>query len=160
MPAHVFATALGDCSVTWETDVVTGFGLLNRATDSVEPPPHWIAILADRVSDHLQRGGEDFANVPFDWERVSEFQTRVYRAALAVKSGQTASYGDLARAIGEGPVAARAIGTALGQNPWPLLVPCHRFVGADGHMTGFSAPGGIRTKLRLLAIEGSELFAE
>ena len=74
--------------------------------------------------------------------------------------GQTSTYGQLAAAIGRPLSEARAIGTALGQNPWPLLVPCHRFIGADGRMTGFSAPGGIKTKLRLLALEGVELFAE
>ena len=65
-----------------------------------------------------------------------------------------------ARALGQPPGVSRAIGAALGANPWPLLVPCHRIVAADGKMTGFSGPGGIRTKLRLLALEGAELFAE
>ncbi len=161
MPTHVFPTALGACSIAWEDIAVTGFGLL-RPPGRAEPtpPPDWVAALVTRVKQHLENGAEDFADAPLAWDRVSEFQARVYRAALKVKAGHTATYGDLARAIGEGPVAARAIGTALGQNPWPLLVPCHRFVGADGHMTGFSAPGGIKTKLRLLALEGSELFAD
>jgi methylated-DNA-[protein]-cysteine S-methyltransferase len=102
----------------------------------------------------------DFSDCPLAWDSVTNFQSQVYRAALEVKSGLTATYGDLARAIGQPPGASRAVGTALGQNPWPLIVPCHRFVGANGKMTGFSGNGGIATKLKLLAIEGSELFGE
>jgi methylated-DNA-[protein]-cysteine S-methyltransferase len=79
---------------------------------------------------------------------------------LRVAPGMTKTYGWLAAAIGQPVSASRAVGTALGQNPWPLLVPCHRFVGADGKMTGFSAPGGVQTKLRLLSIEGAELFPQ
>jgi O-6-methylguanine DNA methyltransferase len=103
---------------------------------------------------------QDFADLPYAWNRVSSFQRAVYEAALHVKPGQTWSYGQLAAAIAQPTEAARAVGAALGQNPWPLLVPCHRFIGADGRMTGFSAPGGIKMKLRLLALEGAELFPE
>ena len=90
----------------------------------------------------------------------------VFVSTRGLRSGATGearpdwSYGQLAAAIGQPAAAARAVGTALAENPWPLLVPCHRFIGADGRMTGFSAPGGIKTKLRLLALEGAELFAE
>ncbi len=157
MPTHTFSTAIGPCSICWEGDVVTRFTLLSTPADSIEPPD-WLQPLVIRVQTHLVDGGQDFSDVPLAWEAVSSFQSDVYRAALRIKSGQTATYGELARAIGQPPGASRAVGTALGQNPWPLLVPCHRFVGAGGKMTGFSAPGGIQTKLKLLAIEGSELF--
>lgn len=159
MPAHTFSTPIGPCSIWWEGEALTRFKLLETAPDSVALPP-WLAPLISRVQNHLQQGGEDFADVSLDWESVTQFQSEVYRAALDIKSGQTATYGDLARAIGQPPGASRAVGTALGQNPWPLIVPCHRFVGAGGKMTGFSAHGGIATKLKLLAIEGSELFGE
>ena len=78
----------------------------------------------------------------------------------AVKAGQTSSYGDIAAKLGYASGLSRAVGTALGANPWPLLVPCHRIVSVGGKMTGFSGPGGIKTKLRLLALEGAQLFAE
>jgi len=159
MPTHAFPTAIGACSIFWAGDTVTRFTLLTTAADSVEPPA-WLQPLIIRVQKHLREGGEDFDDVPLAWESVSHFQNQVYRAALAIKSGQTATYGDLARAIGQPPGASRAVGTALGQNPWPLIVPCHRFVSTGGKMTGFSAPGGIQTKLKLLAIEGSQLFGE
>jgi methylated-DNA-[protein]-cysteine S-methyltransferase len=120
----------------------------------------WVLALARRVQAHMAGDLQDFADVPFDWERVGEFQRDVYRVALGVKAGVTWSYGQVAHALGMPPGGARSVGTALGQNPWPLLVPCHRFIGADGKMTGFSAPGGIKTKLKLLALEGAQLFAE
>jgi methylated-DNA-[protein]-cysteine S-methyltransferase len=77
-----------------------------------------------------------------------------------VKAGHTATYGEIAASIGESAAASRAVGTALGANPWPLLIPCHRVVAATGKMTGFSGPGGISTKTRLLAVEGAQLVAE
>ena len=157
MPVHTFTTAIGPCSIWWEADQVTRFVLLTAEADSVAVPS-WLEPLIARVQKHLHEGGTDFADVPVALAQVSPFRKRVYEAALQTKSGHTATYGDLAKAIGEAPAVSRAVGTALGQNPWPLLVPCHRFVGANGKMTGFSAPGGIDTKLKLLAIEGNQLF--
>lgn len=155
-------TELGTCTLLWEGDRVTGF----RLPDGSQPPqpaapvPAWVDALARRIELHMSGKLQDFADVPFDWVRVSDFQRDVYRVALGVKPGITWSYGQVANALGLPPGGARSVGTALGQNPWPLLVPCHRFIGADGKMTGFSAPGGIKTKLKLLALEGAQLFAE
>jgi methylated-DNA-[protein]-cysteine S-methyltransferase len=131
-----------------------------ETTAQGEIAPGWVEALARRVASHMSGDLQDFADVPFDWELVSDFQRDVYRVALGVKPGVTWSYGQVANALGLPPGGARAIGTALGQNLWPLLVPCHRFIAADGKMTGFSAPGGIKTKLKLLALEGAQLFAE
>jgi methylated-DNA-[protein]-cysteine S-methyltransferase len=159
MPSHSFPTTIGPCSIAWENDSLSRFILLDET--STEPtPPDWIHAIITRVQQHLEQGNVDFSDCPLAWDSVTNFQSQVYRAALEVKSGLTATYGDLARAIGQPPGASRAVGTALGQNPWPLIVPCHRFVGANGKMTGFSGNGGIATKLKLLAIEGSELFGE
>lgn len=155
-------TKLGTCILLWEGDHVTGFRLPDGAEPKVEleTAPDWVVALAGRIEAHMAGTLQDFADVPFDWERVSDFQRDVYRVALGVKPGITWSYGQVANALGLPPGGARSVGTALGQNPWPLLVPCHRFIGADGKMTGFSAPGGIKTKLKLLALEGAQLFAE
>lgn len=163
--AHLaFDTPLGRCGIAWSEAGITGFALppADRlaAASPAGDPPAWVAAIVVRVQRHLEGEAQDFSEVRYDWSRVSAFQRRIYEAALQVKPGQTQSYGQLAAAISQPPAVARAVGTALGQNPWPLLVPCHRFIGADGRMTGFSAPGGIRTKLRLLALEGSQLFAE
>lgn len=158
-------TDLGACTLLWDGDHVTGFRLPDareRDADAAAPAaaPDWVLALAKKVQAHMAGDLQDFAGVPFDWERVGEFQRDVYRVALGVKAGATWSYGQVANALGLPPGGARSVGTALGQNPWPLLVPCHRFIGADGKMTGFSAPGGIKTKLKLLALEGAQLFAE
>ena len=94
----------------------------------------------------------------YDFSRVPPFVGEVLRATLHVKSGRTATYGEIATAIGQPLAASRAVGSALGDNPWPLLIPCHRIVAADGRMTGFSGPGGVATKARLLALEGAQLL--
>jgi len=143
----------------WEGDRVTGLDLLTTAPDSVAPPA-WLQSIIKRVQRHLKAGNEDFADTPFDWDAVTSFQGRVYRAALQTSPGVTASYGKLAEAMGDTTASSRAVGSALGRNPWPLLVPCHRFVSSTGKLTGFSAPGGIETKLKLLNIEGCQLFAQ
>lgn len=159
MPSTSFDTPLGSCGIAWEDSLVTGFFLPPCDTPRLETPTS-VSDIIIRVYDHLTGRMQDFSDLPYAWHQVTEFQRSVYQAALHVGPGQTSTYGQLARAIGHPPAAARAIGTALGQNPWPLLVPCHRFIASDGKMTGFSAPGGIQTKLRLLALEGSQLFAE
>jgi methylated-DNA-[protein]-cysteine S-methyltransferase len=159
MPATSFDTPIGRCAIAWNADEITGFFLLPSRRSQDEPPP-WVEAIVARAKRHLAGELQDFANVPYAWSRVSPFQRAVYQAALRVKPGQTSTYGELATAIGRPSATARDVGTALGQNPWALLVPCHRFIGSDGRMTGFSSPGGIKTKLRLLALEGVELFAE
>lgn len=84
--------------------------------------------------------------------RGTEFQRRVWRALREIPYGQTISYGELARRIGN-PSASRAVGLANGANPLPIIVPCHRVIGADGSLTGFG--GGLPIKRKLLALEGA-----
>ncbi|MDB6095659.1 MAG: methylated-DNA--protein-cysteine methyltransferase [Verrucomicrobia bacterium] len=162
MPRATFETALGRCAISWELSGLIGFelpGALAREGDTADAPGNVAAIIS-QAQEHLAGKLRDFSDAPYDFSRVPGFAKAVYCATLAVKAGQTASYGNIATALGQPPAASRAVGAALGANPWPLLVPCHRIVAADGKMTGFSGPGGIKTKLRLLALEGSELFAE
>ena len=92
--------------------------------------------------------------MPLDLDGVPEFHRRVYDVARAIPPGETRSYGEVAAALGE-PGAAQAVGRALGRNPVPIVVPCHRVLAADGRLHGFSAPGGIETKRRMLALEGA-----
>ena len=89
-----------------------------------------------------------------DLGATGDFERAVYAAARAIPAGTTITYGTLAARVGD-PGQARAVGQALGRNPWPIVVPCHRITAADGRMGGFSAPGGTRTKLKLLEIEGA-----
>ncbi len=168
MNPHRFETPFGWCELQWENDSLHAFRLLVDPPDAQGAPdyrpasassslPPWITALAARARLHLSGTSQDFRDTPFAFDRVTPFQAAVYRAALTVSSGETRTYGWLAARIGRPPGASRAVGTALGQNPWPLLVPCHRFISASGKLTGFSAPGGIATKRRLLVLEGAEL---
>ncbi len=160
MPTVAFPTPFGPCALAWQEEKLTGFWLPPAEATDDTPPPPWVQTIVARVQRHLGGDFQDFSDLPYAFAGVSKFAADVYRETLAIKTGSTCSYGELARRLNLPPASSRAIGSALGANPWPLLVPCHRIVAGDGRMTGFSGPGGIRTKLRLLAIEGTQLFAE
>ena len=92
-------------------------------------------------------------SVPLDWQGT-RFQESVWQALLAVPYGKTVTYGDVARAIGR-PRSSRPVGGAVGKNPLPIIVPCHRIIGSDGSLTGFT--GGLDIKIRLLELEGHSI---
>jgi len=104
----------------------------------------------------LQGEPRDLREIPVHAERVPDLNRRVYEIARAIPPGETRTYGELAIELGD-PALARAVGQALGQNPFPIVVPCHRVLGARGSIGGFSAPGGASTKARMLAIEGVQV---
>ena len=174
MPHLLFPTAFGTCGVAWNDTGLTGFQLPEDSEALTEqhiaakdrhkgepgPTPDWVQAIIRRVQQHLGGQPQDFADARLDWSRVSDFQQAVYRQALDIKPGHKKSYGEIAKLMALGNEAARAVGVALATNPWPLIVPCHRVVSASDKMTGFSAPGGVRTKTRLLALEGAELLSE
>ncbi|MGD2156619.1 MAG: methylated-DNA--[protein]-cysteine S-methyltransferase [Anaerolineales bacterium] len=109
---------------------------------------------AQQVAEYLNRKRRTF-NLRIDWSVMTPFQEQVLRATLAIPRGETRSYGELAAQIGN-PKAARAVGRAEATNPMPLVIPCHRVIGADGSLHGYSAPGGLETKAWLLRFEGVE----
>ena len=158
MPHATFPTPLGDCAIAWGDAGLTGFSLPPAAPSAATAPPPWVRDIIDRVQRHLAGEAQDFSDLPYDFAGVAEFNRRVLHATLGVKAGRTATYGEIAAAIGEPPVASRGVGAALGANRWPLLIPCHRITGAHGKMTGFSGPGGVATKVKLLALEGAQLL--
>jgi len=176
--AHLlFDTALGSCGLAWNDAGLTAFVLPGRTAAETqawltrlggqdpgaarpEDAPAWVRELVEKVQRHLAGDMQDFRAVPLDASRVSAFAWRVYEAARGVPAGQTRTYGDLAALVAAPPGGSRAIGALMGANPWPLIVPCHRIVGAGGRLTGFSSPGGVRLKARLLALEGEQLLAE
>lgn len=174
MALTFFPTALGTCGLAWNDTGLTGFQLPEKSREETEqkltarahskstdtPRPPWVRRLVERVQLHLAGQLQDFSDVPLNWTQVSDFQQAVYQQTRAIKAGDKKSYGELARLVGLDNKAARAIGVAMAQNPWPLIVPCHRVVSATGKMTGYSAAGGIRTKTRLLVLEGAELLSE
>jgi len=165
-----FDTLLGRCGIAWTENGVAHVQLPEsddaRAVKTLETrgavpaePPTEIAEAVRAVARHLGGEPQDFSGVALDLNGVGDFARRVYAATRRVPAGRTATYGEIAAAIGE-PAEARAVGQALGANPIPLIVPCHRIVAAGGRLGGFSAPGGGLTKTRLLALEGVGLPLE
>jgi len=165
-----FETEIGRCAVAWNGAGLVGVWLpettpealtrrvLRRHPDAVEAPPtETVDDVVDRLTRLLAGDDVDLTDVRLDLTGVPEQQQRIYAVARTLPRGVTRTYGEIAREIGV-PGAAQAVGQAMGSNPWPLVVPCHRVVAAGGRNGGFSAPGGVDTKLRLLAIEGAALF--
>ncbi len=166
----LFDTAIGRCGIAWKergisgvqlpesSAAVTRARLRQRFPAAVEAAPAPLARRAIAGITALLDGTPvDLAGLPLELEQVAPFQRRVYEVARTIPVGATLTYGDIAARIGE-PGAARAVGQALGANPWPILVPCHRVLAAGGKPGGFTAPGGVHTKLRLLAAECSSSF--
>jgi methylated-DNA-[protein]-cysteine S-methyltransferase len=131
----------------------SGLGRRFPGTAEAEPPPG-IAAAIGKVVASLGGGGTDLSEIELDLDGAPAFDRGVWDAARRIPRGEVRSYGDLAREIGA-PGAAQAVGLALGRNPVPIIVPCHRILAAGGRSGGFSAPGGIATKFRILEIEGA-----
>ena len=114
-----------------------------------------VAEALKQVQEYLD-GKRTTFDLPLDMSRMSEFQRRVLNTALKIPRGEYLTYGDVAKAIGK-PQASRAVGQALGHNPVPIVIPCHRVLGSDGSLHGYSGGGGIQTKKWLLQLEGATL---
>jgi methylated-DNA-[protein]-cysteine S-methyltransferase len=162
----LFATAIGECGVAWQDDALTHVLLPAAEADATRsllrhlsggdlaaaPWPNFVQAAVAGMQALLAGEAVSLRQVPLAWAGVGAFERRVYEATQRLAPGETATYGDIARALGDA-AAARSVGVALGRNPWPLVVPCHRVLAAGGKLGGFSAPGGVATKERLLAIE-------
>lgn len=117
--------------------------------------------LMPKLADDLVRyfGGERVEfELRYDWSGSTGFEMDVWRACARVKYGTTASYKDLAASVGS-PGAARAVGTVMARNRCPLVIPCHRIVKSDGSLGGYSGPGGLEQKRRLLDLEAAVAFS-
>lgn len=119
------------------------------------PVSGWIA----RIVAYFRGEAVAFDDIPLDMTAVPERERAIYAALRRVPRGHTLTYGALAAEAGM-PGEARSVGTAMARNPWPLIVPCHRVLAAAGKTGGFSAPGGVSTKLRMLRLEGAALPEE
>lgn len=164
----LFDTAIGFCAVVWSARGIAGVQLpeadaratrvrvLKRypaALESAPPPAAQRAI--DGIVALLDGAAEDLGDVAVDVAHMSEFNRKVYDVARTIGPGATLTYGEVAERLGD-KLLARAVGQALGENPVPLIIPCHRVLAAGGKTGGFSASGGVVTKLRLLTIEGAQ----
>lgn len=152
-----FETAIGTCGVRWTELGITEVLMPGSRLCVSEEAPDFVRTAVAGMVALLGGVRVDLLSVRLDERGVGEFRRRVYAATRAVGPGATASYGEIARAIGE-PGSAREVGAALGRNPFPIVVPCHRVLAADGSLHGFSAPGGIATKRRMLEIERAPGF--
>ena len=166
----LFDTSLGTCAVAWGERGIVGTYLPEPSAEAVRArllrrlPDAHEAKPADDVRRAIAEITRLFAGEPVDlgWvrlddETVPELHRRVYAATREIPPGSTLTYGEIARRLGDASLA-RAVGEALGRNPFPIVVPCHRVLAAGGRTGGFSARGGTETKMQLLRIEGAVLL--
>jgi methylated-DNA-[protein]-cysteine S-methyltransferase len=164
----LFDTAIGRCAIVWNACGIAGVSfpegneqatrlrLLRRHPSARETsPPRDVQDVIDDIVALLAGDLRDLRHVRLDMAGLSDLQRRVYDIARTIPAGATLTYGEIAERLGD-RLLARDVGEALGQNPFPIIVPCHRVLAAGGKVGGFSAPGGARTKLRLLSIEGAQ----
>jgi len=161
----LFDTAIGRCGIVWSARGIAGVQFPERSERATRqrlqrrfpaareeaPTAEVQRVIADIVA-LLAGEPRDLRSVRLDTDCLSDLQRRVYDVARTVPAGETLTYGEIAARLGDRALA-RDVGEALGQNPFPIIVPCHRVLAAGGKLGGFSAPGGTRTKLQLLSIE-------
>jgi methylated-DNA-[protein]-cysteine S-methyltransferase len=168
---YVFDSAIGPCGVAWNDRGLTGVQLpeKDRATTerrlaakaasagAAAPPPAIATIVAD-IQRYLAGDAVDFATVAVDLSGLDPFRQKLYETMRALPWGHTTTYGELAQQLGAtGWESARDVGEAMGRNPVPVVISCHRVLAAGGKLGGFSAHGGAATKAKLLALEGVQL---
>lgn len=161
----LFETPIGICAVLWRGGRITGSALPAPLTERLDAviarnhpgvreagPPPFVAAAIAAITALLSGEARDLADIPLDLDDLGDFERRVYALARDIAPGETRTYGDLARDLGDVSLSRR-VGQALGRNPFPIIVPCHRILAAGGGTGGFSAPGGVDTKFRILEIE-------
>ncbi|MEK8069970.1 methylated-DNA--[protein]-cysteine S-methyltransferase [Rhodococcoides navarretei] len=165
----LFDTAIGRCGIAWTEDGVVAVALPEPSDEAIAdylagfgavrgPADGLAGDAIERIVALLDGRAVDMSPIPLVLD-VSEFDASVYTVCSEIPRGATLTYGDVARRLGH-PGAAQAVGGALGRNPVPIIVPCHRVLGAGREVGGFSAPGGANTKQRILGIEGVPGFDE
>ncbi|MGJ5136211.1 methylated-DNA--[protein]-cysteine S-methyltransferase [Bradyrhizobium oligotrophicum] len=163
----LFETAIGTCAIAWGARGINAVqlpmgGIAQTRTRmqqryaglaEAEPPAHVQRVIT-RITALLAGEPDDLSDIDLDLDGVSPFQRGVYDIARRIPPGRTSTYGDIAKQLG-GVELSREVGQALGRNPCPIVVPCHRVLAAGNKPGGFSANGGVETKLKMLAIEGA-----
>lgn len=167
---HVFETAMGFCAIAWSDAGIVRFQLptkgaaaaerlMRRRALGAEPeaPSGEVAAVVAAAKRYFAGEETDFSDAPLDLAGENGFFAQIYAALRRVGWGRTTTYGALAKEVGAGREAARDVGEAMAKNPAPLIIPCHRVLAAGGKVGGFSAPGGSKTKMRMLELEGVRL---
>jgi methylated-DNA-[protein]-cysteine S-methyltransferase len=157
----LFDTAIGRCGIAWGPNGITAVQLpepdeaatIRRLGGDPARPPAEVSTAITRIIALLDGGSsDDLSDIVLDPTGVPDFHRQVYVVVRAIPPGETLTYGEVAKRVGQ-PGSAQAVGQAMGSNPYPIIVPCHRVLGAGGKIGGFSAGGGSATKARMLAIE-------
>jgi methylated-DNA-[protein]-cysteine S-methyltransferase len=158
----LFETRAGPVRLRWSEQGITAIEMpeltgrelrAQIAQQKVGDAPPFVKDAARSLKQHLNGSPQDLSGLPLDLSVLTPFQRSVYEMTRSLASGRTATYGEIAARLGK-PGASRAVGQALGRNPFLIAVPCHRVLGSGGSAGGFSAPGGVMTKQRLLSLEG------
>ena len=165
---QLFQTAHGFAALAWNERGVTSFrlpastaeetrrALLRRLPGAIEAePPRPMADLIQAIGRYFEGERIDFVGFPIDLGQQDPLFAKVYDLVRRLGWGETTTYGEVAKSLGEGPEVARDVGQAMARNPIPLIVPCHRVLAAGGKIGGFSAPGGSHAKVRMLQLEGT-----
>lgn len=168
----VFETAIGACGVAWQRDALIRLQLpegtlaatrrrlsakLDAATEG--SPPDKVAAAIGKLERYFAGERIELDDIAIDLPGVGDFHRRIYAVTRALRWGVISTYGDIARQVAT-VGAARAVGQAMGRNPLPIVIPCHRVIAQSRKIGGFSAHGGAITKERLLAMEGVRLVEE
>lgn len=164
----LFETAIGCCGIAWSARGVVAMQLPEATVRSTRDrlvrsypaarettPPAHVQQAIDDITALLSGMPKDLRAVEIDTDGMSDFNRRVFAIARTIPPGATLTYGEVAERLGDRNLA-RDVGQALGENPIPIIVPCHRVLAAGGKTGGFSGRGGVVTKLRLLEIEGAQ----
>jgi methylated-DNA-[protein]-cysteine S-methyltransferase len=154
----VIDTPLGRIAISASDEALVELSFLTGNSKRLDFETSELAVAqvtkaADWLRDYFAGNKSDYQG-PLDLSGT-DFQKAVWHEISSIKHGQTLSYGEIAHRIGK-PKASRAVGAAVGANPIPLIVPCHRVMGASGKITGYSGGDGIPTKRKLLALEKIE----
>lgn len=168
----LFDTDIGRCGVAWGDRGLLGVQLpeatdartLSRLAQKVPGAheavmPDDIRQACDAMAELLRGEAKDLGFIAVDMERIPAFNRGVYDIARSIAPGETLTYGDIATRLGD-KLLSRAVGKALGENPFPIVIPCHRVLAANGKTGGFSANGGVTTKFRMLAIERARIASK
>ena len=166
--ASLFSTSLGACAIAWDrasiiatslpdaTEGVTLRRVTERTGATKAVPPPWVLAVVERIEALLNGERVDLSEVPCTFGDAEPLYREIYAITRRIPPGTTTTYGAIAAELGDTNLA-RSVGQAMGRNPIPIIVPCHRVIGADGKLVGFSADGGVSMKLRMLEIERARI---
>jgi methylated-DNA-[protein]-cysteine S-methyltransferase len=165
---RLFDTAIGECGIAWNARGLVGVQLPEKDRGKTElrlavkchsthneDAPFWVQSVISDIQRYLAGQPVDFSTIAVDLDGIDDFRRRIYQALRTIEFGRTTTYGELAKQLGSTDwEGARDVGDAMGRNPVPIVIPCHRVLAAGGKVGGFSAYGGSTTKQKLLALEG------